>query len=107
MSDAIQLTGDNFESEVLKSDIPVLVDFWAPWCGPCKMLIPTIDALVTEFAGRAKIAKMNVDDHGELAGQFGIRSIPTLMIFKGGEVVTTMVGVKSQQELTDEIEKAL
>ena len=107
MSDAIQLTGDNFESEVLKSDIPVLVDFWAPRCGPCKMLIPTIDALVTEFAGRAKIAKMNVDDHGELAQQFGIRSIPTMIVFKNGEIASTMIGVKSQQEIAAEIEKML
>jgi thioredoxin 1 len=107
MSDAIQLTADNFDAEVVKSEVPVLVDFWAPWCGPCKMLIPTIDALVGEFEGRAKIAKMNVDDHGELAQQFGIRSIPTMIVFKNGEIASTMIGVKSQQEIAAEIEKML
>ena len=87
------LNDQNFEEEVLKSDIPVLVDFWASWCGPCKMLAPTIAQIAEEKQGTIKVGKLNVDDSPELAAQYGIASIPTLMVFVNGEVVKTSIGV--------------
>ncbi|MFN9371099.1 MAG: thioredoxin [Planctomycetaceae bacterium] len=92
-------TDANFEQEVLKSDIPVLVDFWAPWCGPCMRLGPTIDALATEFDGQIKIGKMNTDENQENAIKYGINSIPALLIFKGGEVVDKMVGAHPKDKI--------
>jgi thioredoxin 1 len=100
----ITLTKDIFEEEVLKSDLPVLVDFWAPWCGPCRMLAPIVEQIAEEFAGKAKICKVNVDDEGELASQFGIASIPTVIIFKNGEIAQTSVGDRSKAQLAAMLE---
>ena len=99
MSNALPVESATFDNEVLKSSVPVLVDFWAPWCGPCKMLTPTIDALAVEFAGRVKVAKVNVDDNQELAVKYGIRGIPTVMVFKNGQPVSTQVGLRSRDDL--------
>lgn len=90
----IVLTVDNFKTEVLESDMPVLVDFWAPWCGPCKMLGPVISELAEEYEGKVKVGKVNVDEEDELAAQYGIQSIPTVLLFKGGEVVEQSLGFK-------------
>jgi thioredoxin 1 len=93
------LTTDNFDQEVLQSAEPVLVDFWATWCPPCRLIAPTIEALADEYQGRVKVAKLDVDEHGELAGRYGVRSIPTLLLFKGGEVVEQRVGALPRPEL--------
>ena len=90
----IILTSDNFESEVIASEIPVLVDFWATWCGPCKMLGPVISQIADEYEGKVKVGKVNVDDEEELAMRFGIESIPTVLLFKNGEVVEQSLGFK-------------
>jgi len=90
----IILTSDNFETEVIGSEIPVLVDFWAPWCGPCKMLGPVISQIADEYEGKVKVGKVNVDEEEELAAKYGIQSIPTVLLFKGGEVVEQSLGFK-------------
>jgi thioredoxin 1 len=95
----IVLDSGNFESEVLDSDLPVLVDFWASWCGPCRMIAPIIDQLADEFDGRVKIGKVNVDENRELASQYRVMSIPTLLIFKDGHVVNQAVGARPKAEL--------
>ena len=102
---AIQITEDNFKSEVLESPVPVLVDFWATWCGPCKMISPIVDQLATEMAGSAKVAKVNVDDAGAvgLCNHFNIRSIPTLLFFKGGELRDTIVGATSKENIANRL----
>jgi thioredoxin 1 len=95
----ITITKENFASEVLQSDIPVLVDFWATWCGPCRMIAPVIDQLAAEYAGRVKVGKINVDEQPELAVQFGIVSIPTVKVFRGGQCTASLVGLRSKAEL--------
>lgn len=95
----LMLTQENFDREVLRSDKPVLVDFWADWCGPCRALAPIIDELAQEFDGVARVGKVNVDEQPTLAGRYGIGSIPTVMLFKNGAVVQTVVGARSRAEL--------
>ena len=102
-----ELTDDNFEAEVLKSETPTLVDFWAVWCGPCRQVAPTVDALADEYQGRLKVGKMDVDNHQIVPQQYGIRSIPTLLIFKGGKVVGQVVGAVPRSKLESEIQKHL
>jgi thioredoxin 1 len=95
----ITLTQQNFTEEVLKSPTPILVDFWAEWCSPCRALTPILDELATEYDGKVKIGKVNIDEHQELASQFGIQSIPTLLLFKGGQVAEQIVGLRSKRDL--------
>ncbi len=106
MADVKTFEKDNFDAEVLQSDIPVLVDFWAPWCGPCKMIGPIIEEMAGEMGDDIKIGKVNVDNNQELAGQFGVRGIPTIMIFKGGEVVENFVGLRSKEDMVAALEAA-
>lgn len=101
------LDSNNFEEEVINSDVPVLVDFWAAWCAPCRMIAPIIDQLADEFDGKAKIAKLNVDEQGELAGRYKVMSIPTLILFKDGEIVDQIMGARPKGELVKLIQKAL
>ena len=101
----IELTADNFEAEVIKSDKPVLVDFWAEWCGPCRMLAPTINQVATDYAGRVKVAKLNVDEYGEIAARYQIRGIPTILVFNGGEVSEQMVGAGSKESIVKMVDK--
>lgn len=102
-----KFTEQNFETEVLQSDVPVLVDFYADWCGPCKMMAPVVEKLAEEMAGQAKVGKLNVDDEGALAQQYRVVSIPTFLIFKNGEVVDTMVGAMSAAALKEKLMKVI
>ncbi|MDH5750950.1 MAG: thioredoxin [Deltaproteobacteria bacterium] len=106
-SNTVILTDDNFMQEVTESDVPVLVDFWAPWCGPCRVVGPTMEELAGEFGGRAKIGKLNVDENREVAGALNIMSIPTVALFKGKEVVDYKVGAHSKTEYEQMLLKAL
>ncbi|MBI4067191.1 thioredoxin [Candidatus Gottesmanbacteria bacterium] len=106
MSD-ITLTDVNFEAEVMKSMTPVLVDFWAVWCGPCRFQDPILEEVANEYEGKVKIAKLNVDDNPQTAGKYGVMSIPTLMLFKNGEAVKTMIGVQPKEVLASEFHKVL
>jgi thioredoxin 1 len=101
----VTLTQANFQTEVLQSTTPVLVDFWAEWCGPCKMIAPVLDELATEYGAKVKIGKVNIDEHQAIAGQYGIRAIPTLLLFKGGQVVEQMVGMRSKKDLKASLDK--
>ena len=107
MANVLELNTDNFETEVMNCDVPVLVDFWAPWCGPCKMIGPIVEELATEFGDKAKITKVNVDNNQDLAAKFGIRGIPTVMLFKGGEAVNSFVGLKSKEDLAGALNDAM
>ena len=107
MSAAAAVDSQSFEQEVLKSSIPVLVDFWAPWCGPCKAISPTVDALAEELSGKLKVVKLNTDESGDVAGRYGVMSIPTLLVFKGGEVVETLVGNQSKQSIASKLQPHL
>jgi thioredoxin 1 len=104
---AIHVTDADFEEIVLKSDVPVLVDFWAEWCGPCKMIGPIVDELSTDFDGKAKMVKVDVDNSPNTAMKFGIRNIPTILFFKGGEVADKQVGVVAKAALADKINNLL
>ena len=107
-SNTIQrVTDDTFEPEVLKSDTPVLVDYWAEWCGPCKSIAPILDEVAKEYEGRLKIAKINVDENQQTPAKFGIRGIPTLMLFKDGQLAATKVGAMSKAQLTAFIDQQL
>ena len=99
------LTDGNFDESVIKSSVPVLVDFWAEWCGPCRMIAPTVEALATVYDGKVTIGKLNVDDNPNIAMQFGVRSIPTLLLFKGGEVVESVVGLTDKARLQALLDK--
>ncbi len=107
VTSTITVNDENFDDEVLRSDIPVLVDFWAEWCGPCKVVGPTVEALASDYQGKVKVAKLNVDDNPEAAGRFGVRSIPTLIVFKDGEAQQAAVGVKPKGQLAKMIDKVL
>lgn len=101
---ALHVNEANFEAEVLKSSTPVLVDFWAEWCGPCKMVAPILDELAGELSGKLKIVKVNVDEAGDLAAQYSIMSIPTMIVFKGGKPVNQIVGAMSKQQLLSKLQ---
>lgn len=103
----IHVSDSEFDNKVVQNDLPCLVDFWAPWCGPCKAIGPVIDELADEFDGRVQIAKMNVDDNPATPGKFGIRAIPTLILFKGGEVVDQITGAVGKAQLNELINKAV
>ena len=107
MSNAAAVTSSDFDSQVLQSSVPVLVDFWAVWCGPCKMIAPHVDALAEEYAGRIKVLKVNVDDEQEIANRYGIMSIPTLLFFKDGKVADQVVGAVPKNVIADRLEKLL
>lgn len=107
MSAAAQVTDSSFDQEVLDSDVPVLVDFWAPWCGPCRMVAPVVEEIASQFEGKIKVAKVNTDENPQVASKYGIRSIPTLMIFKGGQKVDMVVGAVPKTTLVNTLEKYL
>lgn len=107
MSAAPAITADKFEEEVLKSSIPVMVDFWAEWCGPCKALGPTIDAISAEYAGKIKVFKLDVQSQAAIAGKYGVSSIPTLIFFKNGEIADRMVGLQPKPNITSRIDSLL
>jgi thioredoxin 1 len=104
---AMQVDGTAFETEVVNSSTPVLVDFWAPWCGPCKLIGPIVEELAGEYDGKVKVVKVNVDNNQDLAARFGIRGIPTVMIFKDGQVASSFVGLRSKEDLARALDAVL
>lgn len=107
MAKPIDVTDSNFETEVLKSDKPVLVDFWAPWCGPCRMVAPVVEELANEYEGKVKFVKLNTDDNIRTATQYGIRSIPTLLVFKNGQVQGQIIGFRPKNDLKQRLDAVL
>lgn len=107
MSNVLQISDASFEQEVLQSNVPVLLDFWAPWCGPCRMVAPVLDELAAYYGEQVKIVKMNIDDNMATPAKFGVRSIPTLLLFKNGEVVATQVGALPQTQMQAFVDQAL
>ena len=107
MSEPIALTDDNFSDEVLCAELPVLVDFWATWCGPCRMIAPIVEELSSEYEGKAKVCKLDVDTAQKTAAEFGIRSIPTLLIFKEGKVADQFIGAVPKQQITEKLDASL
>jgi thioredoxin 1 len=107
MADILQVTDENFDSEIVNAEIPAVVDFWAEWCGPCKMVGPVVEELAKEYEGKIKVAKMDVDQNRQTPGRFGIRNIPTLIFFKGGKVAQTIIGAQPKGSIEEEMKKLL
>ncbi|MFC1867429.1 thioredoxin [Thermodesulfobacteriota bacterium] len=107
MGDVLEVSDESFDSEIMNSDTPAMVDFWAEWCGPCKMVGPVVEELAGEYKGKIKIAKMDVDQNRQTPTRFGIRNIPTLILFKGGEVVNTIIGAQPKSSIDEELKKLL
>ena len=107
MADILQISDDSFDGDVLKAEVPVLIDFWAPWCGPCRAIAPIVEELATEYEGKLKIVKMNVDDNPRTPSQYGVRGIPNLILFKGGEVKEQIVGAVPKAQLVKAIDNVV
>ncbi len=105
MAEVLHVTDATFEADVLRSDVPVLLDFWAPWCGPCRMIAPVLDDLAAEFGDKVKVAKINIDENQATPAQYGVRSIPTLLLFKEGKIVATQVGALPKNQLAAFVNK--
>ena len=107
MANLLEVSDDTFEEEIINSDLPAMVDFWAEWCGPCKMVAPVVEELASEYQGKLKVAKMDVDQNRNTPAKFGIRNIPTLLLFKGGELAQTIVGAQPKRSIEEELKKIL
>ena len=107
MADVLEISAEEFDTEVLASDLPYLIDLWAPWCGPCYMVVPIIEAIAEKYAGQIKVGRLNVDEAPEIAMSYGIRSIPTLLIFKDGEIAERAVGVQPEEQLAAMVDRVL